>query len=295
MLVAATSWHNQGGKEAETNAFKSVSKAQWRLSLRTVNAPQLTLSLSGELARSLACVNLPSPGAGGAGGLWHLWSTGSAREPPRCRCSARLHLEWSCTPATPPLAGWSAFRKRGVRIRMQRNYRGNCTMTTALSPRCRTRRLLLSSWMIRPSASSSRVFVSDTKTLHAAAVRLHGFVVGEVPQLNKKLSFRSVSSHKTLTEHPALEMEINSDLWLLSSLSLRYESALQLCCRSNNYSSASVHHILVHRRQAISHCKKSIDESFYSSPETWQYSDSAVIKGQHGKLTRASSQTLAAF
>lgn len=39
----------------------------------------------------------------------------------------------------------------------------------------------------------------------------------------------------------------------------------------------------------------SIDESFCSSPERRQHPDSGVVKGQRGKLTRASSQTLAAF
>lgn len=60
------------------------------------------------------CVHLLSPGAGGAVCLWHPWSTGSVRVPPRCRCSARLRLESNCTPATPPLAGWSAFRSTGT-------------------------------------------------------------------------------------------------------------------------------------------------------------------------------------
>lgn len=60
-----------------------------------------------------ACVsvlNAPSPGAGGAACLWHLWSRDSVQEPPLCRCNAHLHPEPSCTPATLPLAWWSAQR-----------------------------------------------------------------------------------------------------------------------------------------------------------------------------------------
>jgi len=56
------------------------------------------------------CVRLhmPSPGAGGAACLWHLWSTDFVQVRPLCRYNARLHPELSCTPATPPLAWWSA-------------------------------------------------------------------------------------------------------------------------------------------------------------------------------------------
>lgn len=99
-----------------------------------------------------------------------------------------------------------------IRRRSPQNYRQtyqtNSTMTTALSPHCCTGRLTLSSYLIRPSASSRLVFVFVfyTKTFYAAAVRLHGFVVGEVPQLNKKLCFSLVSSPRASTEHPAQAM-----------------------------------------------------------------------------------------
>lgn len=75
------------------------------------------------------CVHLLSPGAGGAVCLWHLWSTGSVRVPPRCRCSAHLHLESNCTPATPPLAGWSAFRNTGTVV----NTKATCLQTDTLN------------------------------------------------------------------------------------------------------------------------------------------------------------------
>lgn len=75
------------------------------------------------------CVHLLSPGAGGAVCLWHLWSTGSVRVPPRCRCSAHLHLESNCTPATPPLAGWSAFGNTGTVV----NTKATCRQTDTLN------------------------------------------------------------------------------------------------------------------------------------------------------------------
>lgn len=52
------------------------------------------------------CVSVctPSPVAGGAVCLWHLWSTDSVQVPPLCRHNAHLHPEQSCTPATLPLA-----------------------------------------------------------------------------------------------------------------------------------------------------------------------------------------------
>lgn len=65
------------------------------------------------------CVLVPSPGAGGAVCLWHLWSTDSVQVPPLCRYNAHLHPELSCTPATPPLAGWSAYRNTGTVVNAQ--------------------------------------------------------------------------------------------------------------------------------------------------------------------------------
>lgn len=59
-------------------------------------------------------VCLLSPGAGEADGLWRLWSRDSVPVPPPCRCSVHRHLELSCTPATPPLAGWSAYSRTGA-------------------------------------------------------------------------------------------------------------------------------------------------------------------------------------
>lgn len=60
------------------------------------------------------CACILSPGAGEADGLWRPWSRDSVQVPPPCRCSVRLHLELSCTPATPPLAGWSACSHKGM-------------------------------------------------------------------------------------------------------------------------------------------------------------------------------------
>ena len=68
------------------------------------------------------CVHIPSPGAGGAVCLWHLWSTDSVQVPPLCRYNAHLHPELSCTPATPPLAGWSAYRNTGTVVNTQPTY-----------------------------------------------------------------------------------------------------------------------------------------------------------------------------
>lgn len=62
----------------------------------------------------LVCACVLSPGAGEADGLWRPWSRDSVQVPPPCRCSVRRHLELSCTPATPPLAGWSACSHKGV-------------------------------------------------------------------------------------------------------------------------------------------------------------------------------------
>lgn len=67
------------------------------------------------------CVCLLSPGAGEADVLWRLWSRDSVPVPPPCRCSVHPHLELSCTPATPPLAGWSAHSRKSV-IKSQRSW-----------------------------------------------------------------------------------------------------------------------------------------------------------------------------
>lgn len=75
------------------------------------------------------CMRILSPGAGGAVCLWHLWSTDSVQVPPLCRCSAHLHPELSCTPATPPLAGWSAYRNTGTVV----NTKPTCLQTDTLN------------------------------------------------------------------------------------------------------------------------------------------------------------------
>ncbi len=74
-------------------------RARWRVSL----------------CKQKCVLRAPSPGAGGAVCLWHLWSTDSVQVPPLCRYNAHLHPELSCTPATPPLAGWSAHGNTGTR------------------------------------------------------------------------------------------------------------------------------------------------------------------------------------
>lgn len=55
----------------------------------------------------------------------------------------------------------------------------HCCPGRVISPLC----------LIGPSAQSHLVFVFYTKAFYAAAVRLHGLLVGEVPELNKKLFF----------------------------------------------------------------------------------------------------------
>lgn len=87
--------------------FKINVICLYRLGCKTVKARELCCDVNWN---EWGCVCILSPGADGAVCLWHPWSTGSVQVPPLCRCSAHLHPELSCTPATPPLAGWSACR-----------------------------------------------------------------------------------------------------------------------------------------------------------------------------------------
>lgn len=159
------------------------------------------------------CVHLLFPGAGGAVCLWHLWSTGSVRAPPRCRCSAHLRLESNCTPATPPLVGWSAFRNAGTVV----NTKATCLQADTLNSfhHAGVTVMKLQRWTAMyshsypcglslplPQSHQHKTIPLSCQNTLLLLEDYTIFLAIEFP-IKQETVFSLVSSHKASTEHPA--------------------------------------------------------------------------------------------